>query len=441
MNDSARLRELLLLPRHLREQPEVVSAIREAITQDEAALRCYVSWMRFESNLHWVLQEENCSPSLVVSELRKQVWRIRLLYLSVASAVMLMLAAGLRYYSYIQERAAVAEAALLDADSRMVWTAGGGQSGTVLRNGDRLTALEGRFLLRMQCGAVVACEAPVDIEVRDAWEVFLHHGEICVQVPPGAHGFRARSRVGTVVDLGTVFGMRVRSGGDTEIQVLEGSVEVSPVGAGPQSVPAGVARRITGEGRLSPPEPVDPAALRSQLAALIGISSISPAIIPALPPPRSVRSGAQLSASTGYVFRERSHLVTAEPLELYAADPGRYNMDRLPELTVVPASVAVTTYFIHAENTVETPVDGELTFAGEILGLALSSEQLNGGDSGYGHPDVLYPDEPRRKTVVKEVDDEIEVSADRRTLKLHISCSVGGFDQIRVFVRAPQSDR
>ena len=41
MSDSTRLRELLLLPRHLREQPEVVCAIREAITQDEEALRYY----------------------------------------------------------------------------------------------------------------------------------------------------------------------------------------------------------------------------------------------------------------------------------------------------------------------------------------------------------------------------------------------------------------
>ncbi|HVJ86972.1 MAG TPA: FecR domain-containing protein [Caulifigura sp.] len=438
--DSSRLDELLLLPRHLREQPEVVAAIRNLVENDDEALRYYVRWMQFESNLRWVLRDDGFSHSEIVSKLRRQFWQTRLLAAGITTAVALMISVTLGYYSRQHEGPlpSPVTAGVLEAGSDVVWAEGHARPSGQPRNGDRLVADAGQFLLRMRSGAEVVCKAPLDVEINDSWELYLHRGQICVHAPPDAKGFRVHTRVGEVVDLGTVFGMKVEADGESDVQVLEGKVEINAGEAEPLRVDAGTARRITSEGRLAESRPIDPAAYHNQLGALIGLPAISSKLIPLTTPPASLRPKDQTSSATGGVFRERQDVTTAKPVEAYAGTPGKYTREQPPERTVLPAGTVVTSYFIHADNTVEAPVDGVLTFPGEILGMALDADQLNAGDRDFGFANVQYPSQTRRGTLIGEEDDELEISPDRRTLRVHISCSAGAFDQLRVYVSSPR---
>lgn len=109
-------------------------------------------------------------------------------------------------------------------------------------------------------GAVVAINAPAEVELVNARRVFLRRGRLVPLVPPRAKGFTVLSPGGEIIDLGTEFSVSVDASGAAEIDVIDGEVVVAE-GAAPDtgrrhltlgysaSLPAGAAApasRLTG---------------------------------------------------------------------------------------------------------------------------------------------------------------------------------------------------
>ena len=76
-------------------------------------------------------------------------------------------------------------------------------------------------------GARVFLEGPALLDLERPNRGFLERGRLTAEVPPAASGFVINTPRMNIVDLGTRFGVSVESGGDSEVHVMEGIVEVS----------------------------------------------------------------------------------------------------------------------------------------------------------------------------------------------------------------------
>ncbi len=104
------------------------------------------------------------------------------------------------------------------------------QPGDALQRGQMLELLEGIAEITFDCGAQVILQGPAALDVVSAWEATLDSGGLKATVPPQAIGFRVHHKSVEVVDLGTEFSMVADAGGDAEVHVLKGAIEVSPAG-------------------------------------------------------------------------------------------------------------------------------------------------------------------------------------------------------------------
>ncbi len=106
-----------------------------------------------------------------------------------------------------------------------------------------------------QADALVVIEAPAKFTVQDAKTVRIENGRITAHVRDGRQGLRVITPHTDVLDLGTRFGVDVRSGERSEVHVFEGKVEAGAAG-GPRKelLSENQAVRYTNE---SGPQPMD----------------------------------------------------------------------------------------------------------------------------------------------------------------------------------------
>lgn len=111
-------------------------------------------------------------------------------------------------------------------------------------------------------GARVVMEGPAELQLISPDEAVCLSGRLVAEVPPQAKGFRVRTPLMNVTDLGTVFGIEVKER-QTELHVFKGSVEFqSPSGAAKQSLLEG--RGAIADGANAPRLiPADPAGFAS----------------------------------------------------------------------------------------------------------------------------------------------------------------------------------
>ncbi|MBX7165173.1 MAG: FecR family protein [Pirellulales bacterium] len=93
----------------------------------------------------------------------------------------------------------------------------------------RLLVAGGRLILLFRGGSLALIEGPAEVEIAAADRMIVNRGEVNLAVPRAAIGFTIDSAVARTVDLGTRFGVRVADGGQTDVQVYEGEVEVAPL--------------------------------------------------------------------------------------------------------------------------------------------------------------------------------------------------------------------
>lgn len=89
-------------------------------------------------------------------------------------------------------------------------------------------------------GARVVIEGPAELRLVSSGEAVCTHGKLSAHVPPQAKGFRIQTPKGTLVDLGTEFGLDVADGG-AEVHVFKGEVELHPTAAPVRSLKQGQA--------------------------------------------------------------------------------------------------------------------------------------------------------------------------------------------------------
>lgn len=101
----------------------------------------------------------------------------------------------------------------------------------------------GRIDLTMHSGVTVTAVGPAELTLQSRGRCVLTRGQVTANVPQRAIGFTLATPHFTVVDLGTEFGVRVRSDGSGEVRVFDGSVSVDD--GRKRIVTAGHGRRYT----------------------------------------------------------------------------------------------------------------------------------------------------------------------------------------------------
>jgi ferric-dicitrate binding protein FerR (iron transport regulator) len=99
------------------------------------------------------------------------------------------------------------------------------EPGSRLASG-RLRLDQGLAILHFDNGVKVVLEAPADFELISPAHCILHAGVVVAEVPPPTTRFVIETVTAWVTDYGTEFGISVGPEGETQVQVLEGAVDV-----------------------------------------------------------------------------------------------------------------------------------------------------------------------------------------------------------------------
>ena len=142
-----------------------------------------------------------------------------------------------------------------------IWAADDADTpGRNMRVGKVLRLERGLAEVEFDRGARVILKGPAALELLSDNEARLHSGSLTAKVPGPAHGFTVRSPQGTIVDLGTEFGVSVDGPGATSVRVFSGALTAaSGGGRRPVSLIKGQEALIDGQAvSLRPPGPGEP---------------------------------------------------------------------------------------------------------------------------------------------------------------------------------------
>lgn len=301
-------------------------------------------------------------------------------------------------------------------------------------------------------GATVTLQGPAEFEILSADKTILSSGILTASIPESAVGFEVLTPAMDVVDLGTAFGVSVGAGGETDVCVFEGEVEVSLSDSAytPQLVREGNAVRSRPKAdtidsvdysteRYEGAWPVTSGVL--QATGLMKFVSPGPEFVP----------GKYEDSEHILVFLERSQVLLNSDLKVNVTKPGQYIRVRRQDKQPIAAGQVIRSYLLQLNPIGEfgrkevdgARVIGQITFDRPILGLIGGTTLLNKTDELLGHPLGNYGDSLRGIEPSRPDDrpdsgrDNVTLSRDRRTLSLDLSAS-SAVDQIRVIVSEQQ---
>ncbi|HYF37190.1 MAG TPA: LamG-like jellyroll fold domain-containing protein [Prosthecobacter sp.] len=141
-----------------------------------------------------------------------------------------------------EDESTTAAVAVLARSVHVVWEDTGGSPvpGTPLSPG-WLRLKSGVAQIEFYQGARVTLEGPAALQLISSSEAFCSAGRLSAHVPPQAKGFRIRTDRGTVVDLGTDFGLDLTGAAGPQVHVFKGEVEWHPQHAQMRSLKEGQA--------------------------------------------------------------------------------------------------------------------------------------------------------------------------------------------------------
>lgn len=139
------------------------------------------------------------------------------------------------------EEATTAAVAVLARGVNLEWESGAASPapGAALSPG-WLKLKSGLAQIEFYQGARVLLEGPAAFQLVSSAEAFCTTGKLSAHVPPQARGFRINTPKGTIVDLGTEFGLNL-SEASAEVHVFKGEVELHRPSAPMQSLKEGQA--------------------------------------------------------------------------------------------------------------------------------------------------------------------------------------------------------
>lgn len=122
------------------------------------------------------------------------------------------------------EEDTTASVAVLTRGVNLEWESNAITPGTPLSPG-WLKLKSGIAQIEFYQGARVLIEGPAELQLISSGEATCKHGKLSANVPPQAKGFRINTPKGTIVDLGTEFGLDVNDA-SAEVHVFKGEVEL-----------------------------------------------------------------------------------------------------------------------------------------------------------------------------------------------------------------------
>ncbi|MBI1373520.1 MAG: hypothetical protein GC159_12395 [Phycisphaera sp.] len=288
-------------------------------------------------------------------------------------------------------------------------------------------------------GAAVTLIGPTDVELTGDNRCTLRRGVLVAYVPESAHGFTVDVPGGSIVDLGTRFGVYVDDRGVAELHVLAGRVEtVRPTATGPKT------REITEKHAIyfgATGETIDAAFdARRWTTPKRGEPIVSGQIVmlPALP--TSLAKGAFENDHHIAMFLERSGVTLRSNVKVTLTEPGAYDKYDGRGVTV-PKGTKVTSYLLHYDTVGGSMqewkfLSGAVTFDRPIVGVIAMTDQLNATDDMLGVAGVTYREGKGTARHLEDGEgDRVTISADRRTLTLYLGTS-NSLDHVRVLVAA-----
>ncbi|MEW6303923.1 MAG: DNRLRE domain-containing protein [Verrucomicrobiota bacterium] len=296
--------------------PEGKERLEQLVRDNADARRAYVQYLQVHAGLHWSV---GAQAEFSVAELEKMAgnnvvplpttatrernsgigWRIA------ALAASLVLTIGLIWLTQrgaTPGASAAAEFARLAETKNCQW----GPSGLPTEEGSRLGAgrlrlAEGLAVIVFDSGARVTLEAPAELELVSMQRCVLHQGMLVAKVPPAAIGFTVETATARLIDYGTEFGVSAGPAGETQVQVIEGIVDV-------QHIKSGAKERLT-------------AGKNSRVSATLFAVSEPPAFEPQR---ANLRRPAEIAPGTVTITtasgRGKDAYVQTEPSDMHGSD-------------------------------------------------------------------------------------------------------------------------
>ncbi len=213
--------------------------LNECLRGDPLACERYLNHQMLEGQLH--RQFGGSVPDIGIPELhlapvvKSRVDHFSWALLTSAAAVILV-AVGFGLMQFSQSPAAptvnetsVASVAMIVATNNAIWNDGiNRQPGLRLRPSE-MSLESGHAWIRFDSGAEVIMHDNTILAVETAGSGKLRLGTLTFRVPEEAIGFSISTPVSEVIDLGTEFQVAVGKDGNTEVQVLDGSVRYEPL--------------------------------------------------------------------------------------------------------------------------------------------------------------------------------------------------------------------
>ena len=221
---SAELRELCAAAVEGRLSTTDTARLEELVLTDAAARRYYASFVGLHAALAWSAAD----PTTLVGTPRQPAVPRSAFRVS-HSAMKWAIAAGIVFTilgTIVGWALRPQELATLVGVGSCKW-----DSGTLpTEEGARLTAgrlrlAEGVARIQFDLGAEVRMEGPAELELLSGSRCVLHSGRLVAKVPPRAIGFVVDTPAAELTDYGTEFGVHVRDGQTSDVQVFEGIVE------------------------------------------------------------------------------------------------------------------------------------------------------------------------------------------------------------------------
>jgi ferric-dicitrate binding protein FerR (iron transport regulator) len=213
--------------------PEQLQRLEQLILADPAARRFYVEYLHQHGSLHWSASEP-AAQTLPMgprpeADVPRKASKPRLWWTVAASALAASIAAAV--VTGLESRKSVAAPAApiatLVSGKGCKWDAGTlpTEEGARLGTG-RLRLAEGIARITFDSGVALTLEAPADLEIVSSDQCVLHGGRLVARVPQPAIGFVVDTPTAVVRDLGTEFGVSVKTDQTADVQVFDGLVDV-----------------------------------------------------------------------------------------------------------------------------------------------------------------------------------------------------------------------
>jgi hypothetical protein len=216
-----------------------VARLDQLLAEHPEALEVFVDRAWLQAELQFKL---GAQPAALARPGRRRLWK------PLAAAAVLLIAGLLLLTSKSDPGNPSYEGcAVLTRALEPKWEGGPGAAvGSVLPKG-RVSLSSGSIQIEFFSGARVILEGPADFELVSANEGYCRHGKLRAFVPPQAQGFTVRTSGLKLVDRGTEFGLRLERGGQAELHVFQGRVELQSAAAS-EELGAGRALRIDAGG-------------------------------------------------------------------------------------------------------------------------------------------------------------------------------------------------